>query len=185
MSRLVDKQIRAKCKDASSPLISPFREVYLQPCSYDVCLDRDYLVEANVSFKDQPCRLGNKPWRERHIENWGDPIIVQPGQFILASTVETFCIPMMLSAQISGKSSWGRMGIMVHVTAGFIDPGFSGKITLEIVNVGNSAVELPTGKPIAQVTFDELSQLPANRYGNIMALGSHYQGQSSPTPARA
>ena len=185
MGRLVDKQIRAKCKDASSPLISPFNETYLQPCSYDVCLDRDYLVEEKVSFKDQPCQLGNKPWRERHVEHWGDPIIIQPGQFILASTVETFCIPMMLSAQVSGKSSWGRMGIMVHVTAGFIDPGFSGKITLEIVNMGHAAVALSTGKPIAQITFDELSQLPANRYGNTTVLGSHYQGQDSPTPARA
>ena len=87
MGRLVDKQIRAKCKDASSPLISPFNEMYLQPCSYDVCLDRDYLVEEKVSFKDQPCQLGNKPWRERHVEHWGDPIIIQSGQFILASTV--------------------------------------------------------------------------------------------------
>ena len=174
MGRFVDKQIRAKCRDASSPLISPFHEMYLQPCSYDVRLDRDYLVEAKISFKDQPCQLGNKPWRE-----------LQSGQFILASTVETFNIPMMLSAQVSGKSSWGRMGIMVHVTAGFIDPGFSGKITLEIVNMGHAAVALPTGKPIAQITFDELSQLPANRYGNTTVLGSHYQGQDSPTPARA
>ena len=184
MGRLVDKQIQAKCHDNNSPMISPFNEANLQPCSYDVCLDRHYLVEEATSFRNQPCHLGEKRWAERQVDNWGDPIVIQPGQFILASTVETFCIPVSLSAQVSGKSSWGRMGIMVHVTAGFIDPGFRGKITLEIVNVGSTAVAMTTGQPIAQITFDELSRLPTNRYGNTTVLGSHYQGQDGPTPAR-
>ena len=138
------------------------------------------LVEEKVSFQRSAVPAGQQTLARTPCRTLGRPDYYPSGQFILASTVETFNIPMMLSAQVSGKSSWGRMGIMVHVTAGFIDPGFSGKITLEIVNMGHAAVALPTGKPIAQITFDELSQLPANRYGKHHRTWQSLPGSGQP-----
>ena len=178
MSRLVDRDIRARCgSNPKTSLIYPFDKDSLQPCSYDLHLAGDYMTELPV---DKPVGLGEKPW-ERHTAE--DVIELKPGQFILGSTIERVSIGLYLSANVNGRSSWGRMGIIVHATAGFVDPGFSGQITLEIKNISDiTTVVLPVGEAIAQISFDQLTRSPESRYGDT-ALGSLYQGQEGPTPA--
>lgn len=178
MSRLVDRDIRARCgSNPETSLICPFDKDSLQPCSYDLHLAGDYMTELPV---DKPVGLGEKLW-ERHAAE--DVIELKPGQFILGSTIERVSIGLYLSANVNGRSSWGRMGVAIHVTAGFVDPGFSGQITLEIKNISDvTTVVLPVGTAIAQISFDELTRSPESRYGDA-ALGSLYQGQKGATPA--
>lgn len=113
-----------------------------------------------------------------------EPQVIHPGQLILASTEQTVRIPNWLAARAEGKSSLGRKGLAVHVTAGFIDPGFEGDITLELVNHGPKSIVLMTGMPICQLAIFKLSSPVERPYGHP-DLKSHYQGQSGPTAARA
>ena len=110
----------------------------------------------------------------------GAPVSIRPGEFILASTQETVHIPATLVGQVEGKSSWARKGIMVHVTAGFIDPGFQGTITLEIVNLSSVNIYPRVGQRIAQLAVHRLDSEPEYLYGSP-ELGSHYQGQTTTT----
>lgn len=105
----------------------------------------------------------------------GSPIM-KPGDFALASTYEWVDIPTDLAARIEGKSSWGRRGLAVHITAGFVDPGFKGRLVLELKNLGNEEIILATYLPIAQLSFFQLSSRAARPYGSD-GLNSHYQGQ--------
>lgn len=110
----------------------------------------------------------------------GSPVSIRPGEFILASTQETVHIPATLVGQVEGKSSWARKGLMVHVTAGFIDPGFRGAITLEIVNLSSINIYPRVGQRIAQLAVHRLDSEPKYLYGSPQ-LGSHYQGQTTTT----
>ena len=110
----------------------------------------------------------------------GAPVSIRPGEFILASTQETVHIPATLVGQVEGKSSWARRGLLVHVTAGFIDPGFQGAITLEIVNLSSTAIYPRVGQRIAQLAVHRLDREPEYLYGSPQ-LGSHYQGQTTTT----
>ncbi len=110
----------------------------------------------------------------------GAPISIRPGEFILASTQETVRIPATLVGQVEGKSSWARRGLLVHVTAGFIDPGFQGAITLEIVNLSSVNIYPMVGQRIAQLAVHQLDSEPEYLYGSP-ELGSHYQGQTTTT----
>ena len=110
----------------------------------------------------------------------GAPVSIRPGEFILASTQETVSIPATLVGQVEGKSSWARRGLLVHVTAGFIDPGFHGTITLEIVNLSSVAIYPRVGQRIAQLVVHRLDSEPEHLYGSL-ELGSHYQGQTTTT----
>lgn len=108
------------------------------------------------------------------------PVSIRPGEFILASTQETVSIPATLVGQVEGKSSWARRGLLVHVTAGFIDPGFHGAITLEIVNLSSVNIYPRVGQRIAQLVVHQLDSEPEYPYGSP-ELGSHYQGQTTAT----
>ena len=107
---------------------------------------------------------------------------IHPGQFILGSTMETVTMSDDLAARVEGKSSLGRLGLAVHITAGFIDPGFSGQITLEFKNMGNEEIMLRRGQYVAQLSFHQLTGKARRPYGSA-GLGSHYQNQEGITPS--
>lgn len=115
--------------------------------------------------------------------NWPNGYVLKPGEFVLGHTVETVRLPNNLAGRVEGRSSWGRRGIMVHLTAGFIDPGFHGQITLEILNVSKLPVFLPYGERICQLSLYRMTSSSARPYGHPSRGGS-YNGQTGATPAR-
>lgn len=156
MSILVDFEIRNEI-EAGSLIIEPFEDSLVQPNSYDVRLDRRFSWHDPVDEKHPVI----DPYVPESVcsgitEVEADNIVIKPGEFILGATFEKLCLPRYIVGQLTGKSSLARLGVMVHVTAGFIDAGFShppAKITLEIVNVGNRPVRLHAGMSIAQMVF--------------------------------
>ncbi len=114
----------------------------------------------------------------------GEAFVLHPGEFVLASTLEKFTLPPNLAGRLEGKSSLGRLGLLTHSTAGFIDPGFSGYITLELSNVANLPMTLWPGMKVGQLALFRMSSPAEVPYGTG-ALGSKYQGQRGPTPSRA
>lgn len=150
-----------------SNLIQPFDLKHLQPASYDLALGPTIRLPG-IDGQTDEVKL---------------PYTLNPGMFVLASTEETITLSAGTAAQVSGRSTWGRRGLMIHVTAGFVDPGFRGQLTLELVNVGGSFITLHAGDRIAQISFYQLD-VPAMRPYGHKDLGSHYQDQTGPTPAR-
>jgi dCTP deaminase len=112
-----------------------------------------------------------------------DPFVIHPGEFALGRTQEYVEIPDDIVSRIEGKSSLGRLGLIVHATAGFVDPGFKGTLTLEITNLTRVPIKLYTGLPIAQLSFMTLDAPAEQPYGSP-ELGSHYQGQTAATESR-
>ena len=111
----------------------------------------------------------------------GEPFVLHPGEFVLGSTLELCTLPDDLAGRLEGKSSLGRLGLLTHSTAGFIDPGFSGHITLELSNVANLPITLWPGMKIGQLCLLRLTSPAEHPYGSAQA-GSKYQGQRGPTP---
>jgi dCTP deaminase len=159
--------------------IQPFNEDNLQPASYDVTLDHLFLLPSiGVGIID----LADV--RADHMTAFdakGWSIRLRPGEFILGSTQEVITLGNMHVARIEGKSSLGRLGLLVHVTAGFIDPGFSGQVTLELLNAAPWEIILYPGQKIAQIAFDRLDAPPNKVYGQA---GNHYQNQRGPVQSR-
>jgi dCTP deaminase len=112
-----------------------------------------------------------------------EPFVIQPGSFCLGSTVETISIPDDIVARVDGKSSLGRLGLLVHATAGYVDPGWTGKLTLELSNQSQMPIALYYGMRVCQISFLEMTTPVERPYGSA-ALGSKYQGQTGPTPSR-
>lgn len=171
-------------------MISPFSMEYLQPCSYDVRLDGQIMRYHVDNFsKDRTPKIDAMSRRinNMHLEtiDFDDEFELFPGEFILGTTIERVKIPYNIACRFEGKSSLGRMGLTTHVTAGFIDPGFSGQITLEIVNMHQAPISivLHKGMRIGQLCFHELDERAERPYGS-KSLHSHYQNQSGVTPAR-
>jgi dCTP deaminase len=113
-----------------------------------------------------------------------EPFIIQPGEFVLAATLETITLPDDIVARVDGKSSLGRLGLLIHATAGFVDPGWTGRLTLELSNVAKMPIAVRPGMRICQISFLRLST-PAERLYGSPGLGSKYQGQTEPTASRA
>jgi len=113
----------------------------------------------------------------------GEAVILHPGEFVLGSTSERVALPDDLTARVEGKSSLGRLGLLIHSTAGFVDPGFDGRITLELSNVANLPITIYPGMKIGQISFLRMTTAADNPYGSA-ATGSKYQGQLGPTPSR-
>jgi dCTP deaminase len=111
------------------------------------------------------------------------PFVLHPGEFVLGSTLERVRLPDDLVARLEGKSSLGRLGLLIHSTAGFIDPGWDGHVTLELSNVANLPITIYHGMKIGQVSFMQLTEPTSTPYG-ASSLGSKYQGQRGPTPSR-
>ncbi|HJF17950.1 MAG TPA: dCTP deaminase [Aeriscardovia aeriphila] len=180
---LSDRDIRARV-DIGEIELDPFTPEMIQPASIDVRLDRFFRVfnDRQYTYVDPAEDQGELT--EQFSVAQGEPWILHPGEFVLGSTLERVHISSQIAARLEGKSSLGRLGILTHSTAGFIDPGFNGYITLELSNVSPLPVKLWPGMKIGQICFFELSSPAEHPYGS-QALGSHYQGQRGPTPSRS
>jgi dCTP deaminase len=167
--------------DAGRIKINPYALVNLQPASVDVCLDRKVRVFDAAPHVTDPKKNED---HSHAIELLGDDpsFVVDPGQFLLGCTYETVGISSNMVARIEGKSSLGRLGLAIHATAGFVDPGFHGQLTLEISNIGSHPIRLYPGMKIAQVSFMYTFTPSMNPYGS-REVGSKYQGQYGPTPS--
>ena len=180
---LSDRDIRAQI-DAGRVVFEPWDQAMLQPSSVDVRLDKFFRLFDNHKYpfidpaEDQPDLTHLIEVRP------DEPFILHPGEFALGSTWEYVKLDASIAARLEGKSSLGRLGILTHSTAGFIDPGFEGHITLELSNVSTLPVKLWPGMKIGQMCFFQLSSPAEHPYGSA-GTGSHYQGQRGPTPSRS
>ncbi|MEU6895784.1 dCTP deaminase [Streptomyces sp. NPDC046557] len=180
---LSDKDIRAEI-DSGRVRIDPFDESMVQPSSIDVRLDRFFRVFENHRYAHiDPAT--EQPDLTRMVEPEGDEaFILHPGEFVLASTYEVISLPEDIASRLEGKSSLGRLGLVTHSTAGFIDPGFSGHVTLELSNLATLPIKLWPGMKIGQLCLFRLSSPAEFPYGSER-YGSRYQGQRGPTASRS
>jgi dCTP deaminase len=180
---LSDRDIKAEL-DAKRVALEPFDASMIQPSSIDVRLDRFFRTFENHRYPHiDPAE--DQPDLTRLVEPIADePFILHPGEFVLGSTYEVITLPDDVAARLEGKSSLGRLGLLTHSTAGFIDPGFSGHVTLELANVANLPIKLWPGMKIGQLCFFRLSSPAEHPYGSDK-YGSRYQGQRGPTPSRS
>ncbi|HET7326087.1 MAG TPA: dCTP deaminase [Nocardioidaceae bacterium] len=180
---LSDRDIRAEA-DAGHVRLDPYDEAMVQPSSVDVRLDRFFRVFENHRYPHiDPA--ADQPDLTRLIEpERGEPFILHPSEFVLASTYEVVSLADDIAARLEGKSSLGRLGLLTHSTAGFIDPGFSGHVTLELSNVATLPIKLWPGMKIGQLCFFRLSSPAEHPYGSARH-GSRYQDQRGPTPSRS
>jgi dCTP deaminase len=180
---LSDRDILAEI-DAQRVTLEPYDPSMMQPSSVDVRLDRFFRVFENHKYPHiDPA--SDQPDLTRQVEPEGDePFILHPGEFVLGSTYEVVSLPDDIAARLEGKSSLGRLGLLTHSTAGFIDPGFTGHVTLELANVANLPIKLWPGMKIGQLCFFRLSSAATHPYGSEK-YGSRYQGQRGPTPSRS
>jgi dCTP deaminase len=180
---LSDRDIRGEI-DVGRVVLEPYEPGMVQPSSVDVRLDRYFRVFENHRYPHiDPAT--EQPDLTRLVETSGDdPFVLHPGEFVLASTFEVVTLPDDVAARLEGKSSLGRLGLLTHSTAGFIDPGFSGHVTLELSNVATLPIMLWPGMKIGQLCFFRLSSPSEHPYGSAR-YGSRYQGQRGPTPSRS
>jgi dCTP deaminase len=179
---LSDRTIREELA-AGRIVIDPLDEACIQPSSVDLRLDRLFRVFLNHTMPVIDVRQDLSDLTRLVEIDEGDAFILHPGEFVLGSTYERVAVPNDLVARIEGKSSLGRLGLLIHSTAGFIDAGFSGHITLELSNVANLPITLYPGMKIGQVSFLRMTTPADVPYGSAQ-VGSKYQGQRGPTPSR-
>ena len=178
-----DRDIRAEIT-AGRVKVEPFTEAMVQPSSVDVRLDRFFRTFENHKYEViDPSKEQPDLTREVAVAA-NEFFILHPGEFVLASTYEVITLPDDIAGRLEGKSSLGRLGLLTHSTAGFIDPGFSGHITLELSNVANLPVKLFPGMKIGQLCLIKLSSPAEHPYGSAV-YGSRYQGQRGPTPSKS
>ena len=164
-------------------LIDPFVPANIQPSSVDLTVDRYFRVFRNHTARVIDVKENQEDLTELVEIADDDVFILHPGEFVLGATAERIGVPDDLVARIEGKSSLGRLGLLIHSTAGFIDPGFDGHITLELANVANLPITIYPGMKIGQVSFLRMTTPAEHPYGSA-AVGSKYQGQRGPTPSR-
>ena len=162
-------------------MVEPFDPKYVQPASIDVHLGKDLMIENEGPSTIDPRYDSEFYFGDYEMDGLGYE--AAPGELILGSTIEKITLPAGVAARFEGKSSLGRLGLMTHVTAGFIDPGFSGEITVEISKVGRRPFRLIPGMKIGQICFYNMDAEPEALYGSKIA-GSHYQGQTGPQVSR-
>ena len=180
---LSDRDIRAEIA-AGRVGCEPFTESMIQPSSVDVRLDKFFRVFENHKYSVIDPSIEQAELTREVITEGDEPFILHPGEFVLASTYEVITLPDDIAGRLEGKSSLGRLGLLTHSTAGFIDPGFSGHITLELSNVANLPVKLFPGMKIGQLCLIKLSSPAEHPYGSEK-YGSRYQGQRGPTASRS
>ena len=180
---LSDRDIRAEIA-ANRVGVEPFDEAMIQPSSVDVRLDKFFRVFENHKDSVIDPSTEQAELTREVIAEGDEPFILHPGEFVLASTYEVITLPDDIAGRLEGKSSLGRLGLLTHSTAGFIDPGFSGHITLELSNVANLPVKLFPGMKIGQLCLIKLSSPAEHPYGSEK-YGSRYQGQRGPTASRS
>ena len=163
--------------------IDPYDESLIQPSSVDVRVDRFFRVFHNNRYPYIDVREEQEDLTELVEIEDGTPFILHPGEFVLGSTLERVTLPDDLVARLEGKSSLGRLGLLIHSTAGFIDPGWDGHVTLELANVANLPITVYPEMKIGQLSFVQLTEPAEHPYGSD-GLGSKYQGQRGPTPSK-
>src|SRR6266540_3077146 len=180
---LSDRDILAEL-DAKRVQLDPFDAAMVQPSSVDVRLDRFFRVFENHRYPHIDPAV-EQPDLTRLVETAGDePFVLHPGEFALASTYEVVTLPDDVAGRLEGKSSLGRLGLLTHSTAGWIDPGFSGHVTLELSNVATLPIKLWPGMKIGQLCLFRCSSPAEHAYGSAV-YGSRYQDQRGPTPSRS
>jgi dCTP deaminase len=163
--------------------IDPLDEGLIQPSSVDVRAERLFRVFHNARYPFIDVKQPMDDLTEL-VEVEGDrAFILHPGEFVLGSTLERIRLPDDLVARLDGKSSLGRLGLLIHSTAGFIDPGWDGQVTLELSNVSNLPITIYPGMKIGQISFHQLTEAAESPYGSG-GIGSKYQGQRGPVPSR-
>lgn len=180
---LSDRDIRAALADGRVGL-DPLDPDMVQPSSVDVRLDRYFRLFDNHKYAHiDPAQDQDQLTRLVEVDP-DEPFILHPGEFVLGSTYEVVTLGTDVAARLEGKSSLGRLGLLTHSTAGFIDPGFSGHVTLELSNMATLPIKLWPGSKIGQLCFFQLSSSTETPYGSG-AYGNRYQGQRGPTASRS
>ncbi|MCW2594306.1 MAG: dCTP deaminase, dUMP-forming [Jatrophihabitans sp.] len=180
---LSDRDIRAEV-EAKRLGVEPWDTGLVQPSSVDVRLDRFFRVFNNSRYTHIDPSIQQDDLTALVEPDGEEPFVLHPGEFVLGSTLEIVTLPDDLAGRLEGKSSLGRLGLLTHSTAGFIDPGFNGHITLELSNVANLPIMLWPGMKIGQLCLFRLSSPAEHSYGSAV-YGSRYQGQRGPTPSRS
>jgi dCTP deaminase len=179
MSVLSDRDIAAALASGRVK-VEPYDAADLQPSSVDLHLDRSFRVFRNNRYPYIDVRSPQPDLTELLSVADEEAFVLHPGEFVLGQTIEWVELPNDLVARLEGKSSLGRLGLLIHSTAGYVDPGWKGKLTLELSNVANLPIALYFGMKIGQISFFEMSS-PVDRPYGSSGLGSKYQGQSEPT----
>jgi len=169
--------------DAGRIEIDPYDPSLMQPASLDVRVDRLFRVFRNSRYPYIDVKREQEGLTELVEIEDDEPFILHPGEFVLGSTLERVRLPDDLVARLEGKSSLGRLGLLIHSTAGFIDPGWDGHVTLELSNVANLPITIYPEMKIGQLSFVQMAEPTDHPYGSS-GLGSKYQGQRGPTPSR-
>jgi dCTP deaminase len=179
VSVLSDRDIRAAL-ESNAIRIDPYDPHDLQPSSVDLHLDRSFRVFRNNRYAYIDVRSPQPDLTELLSVADDEPFILHPGEFVLGQTLEWVELPDDIVARLEGRSSLGRLGLLIHSTAGYVDPGWKGNLTLELSNVANLPIALYYGMSIGQISFFAMSSAAERPYGSA-ELGSKYQGQSEPT----
>ena len=164
--------------------IEPLDPDDIQPSSVDLHLGPRFQVFRNSRYPYIDPSLEQSGLMEMVTATVEDPFVLHPGEFVLGATTERVALPDDIVARLEGKSSLGRLGLLIHSTAGYVDPGWDGTLTLELSNVANLPIVLTPGMPIGQISFTRMTT-PVDRPYGTPGLGSRYQGQSDPTPSRS
>src|SRR6201992_4276619 len=180
---LSDRDIRAEGA-AERLILEPWDQDLIQPSSIDVRLDRFFRVSNNSQYTHIDPAQQQDDLTTLVEPKDGEPFVLHPGEFVLGSTLEVVTLPAAWAGRLEGKSSLGRLGLLTHSTAGFIAPGFTGHITLELSNVANLPITLWPGMKIGQLCILRLTSPAEHPYGSS-SVGSKYQGQRGPTPSRS
>jgi dCTP deaminase len=179
---LSDRSIREAVKEGKIA-IKPFFEDCIQPSSIDVHLDKKFLLFNKARHAVIDVREKQDDLMELAEIKEDEPFILHPGEFILGSTLESFKLPTDIAGRIEGKSSLGRLGLLIHSTAGYVDPGWEGNLTLELSNVSPIPITLYYKMKIGQISFMRMTTPVDKPYGS-KGLGSHYQGQKIPVASK-
>ena len=179
---LSDRTIKEQI-EAGRIVIEPMGDNAVQPSSVDLRIDRHFRVFRNHTLGLIDVRENLEELTELVEIDDEQPFILHPGEFVLGSTLERISVPIDLVARLEGKSSLGRLGLLIHSTAGFVDAGWDGQLTLELSNVANLPITLYAGMKIGQISFQQMTTEADNPYGSA-AIGSKYQHQVGPRPSR-
>ncbi|MDG2428587.1 MAG: dCTP deaminase [Acidimicrobiales bacterium] len=179
---LSDRTLRAEIA-AGRIVVEPFDDTCVQPSSIDLHLDYRFLVFRNHTMGHIDVKKDLTELTEQVEAGEENPFILHPGEFVLGSTSERVAVPDDLVARLEGKSSLGRLGLLIHSTAGYVDAGWDGQLTLELSNVASLPITLYPGMKIGQISFVQMTTAADRPYGS-RELGSKYRGQQGPRPSR-
>ncbi|MBI2140993.1 dCTP deaminase [Candidatus Woesearchaeota archaeon] len=179
---LSDRSIKEAIREGKI-VIKPYFEDCVQPSSIDIHLDSNFLLFNKAQHAVIDVRQKQDGLMRMVVVKEGEPFILHPGEFVLGSTLEFVKMPNDIAARIEGKSSLGRLGLLIHSTAGYVDPGWEGNLTLELSNVSPLPITLYYKMKIGQLSFVKMTTPVAKPYGS-KGLGSHYQGQKTPVASK-